>query len=316
MPANNEGSPPGETAGFKDAALGGVPAHDAAIAQAGACDVSDLPPPPYPSKAKAGGFKFELDMERMYQSDTWAIANGLQRAFLFRLLAESWMQLPAGSLPDSDAVIAARIDMPLSEFKVNREILMRGWWKASDGRLYHPVITEQVTGVMARKSDWAARQRKSRETRASSRSGTDVTRDSDVSHTHVTVSHAPTTTITTNTNTKEAEHLPEPKGSSPQPILILLKDGSEYAITEAEIAEWTTAYPGMDVPGELRKARAWCIANPTKRKTRRGIAGFLNGWLARQPRMNGPPPSAIIKSHFENLSEKFANYNGPTVSLL
>ena len=39
------------------------------------------------------------------------------------------------------------------------------------------------------------------------------------------------------------------------------------------------AYPGVDVAGELGKARAWCLSNPRKRKTRNGIRRFLNGWM-------------------------------------
>ncbi len=38
---------------------------------------------------------------------------------------------------------------------------------------------------------------------------------------------------------------------------------------------------GLDVDAELAKAAAWCIANPTKRKTARGMARFLAGWVGR-----------------------------------
>jgi hypothetical protein len=315
MPANNEGSPPGETAGSKGAALGGVQMDGAAIAQVRACDVSGLPPPPYPSKTKAGGFKFEVDCERMLQSDTFAIAMPRLRPLLVYLWIESWMQVPAGSLPDNDAVIAARIGMPLPEFEASKDILMRGWWKASDGRLYHPVVTEQVNGMIERKGRKAANQaayRQRKEELAKVTGHLPVTDLAVDGHSPVT----DCTTTNTTTTTNEAEHSPEPKGSSQQPILIPLKDGSEYAVTEAEVNEWTAAYPDKDVLGELRKARAWCVANPTKQKTRRGVTSFLNGWLVRQPRSNGPPSAASVNSYFENVNEKFANYNGPTVSLL
>lgn len=32
---------------------------------------------------------------------------------------------------------------------------------------------------------------------------------------------------------------------------------------------------------ELRKMRGWLDANPTKRKTSRGIRRFVNSWLSR-----------------------------------
>jgi hypothetical protein len=52
-------------------------------------------------------------------------------------------------------------------------------------------------------------------------------------------------------------------------------------VTLAEVAEYRKAYPRIDVSAELRKARAWCVANPTQRKTRRGVGKFVNGWLSR-----------------------------------
>lgn len=62
---------------------------------------------------------------------------------------------------------------------------------------------------------------------------------------------------------------------------IPLDDGSEFPVTDALLAEFGAAYPRVDVLGELRKARAWCVANPSGRKTRRGVTRFLNSWLSR-----------------------------------
>lgn len=63
--------------------------------------------------------------------------------------------------------------------------------------------------------------------------------------------------------------------------LIPLDDGTEHPVTEAEIAEYRAAYPLVDPIAECRKARAWCVASPANRKTRRGVGKFLNGWMAR-----------------------------------
>lgn len=62
---------------------------------------------------------------------------------------------------------------------------------------------------------------------------------------------------------------------------IPLDDGTEFPVTDALLAEFGAAYPRVDVLGELRKARAWCVANPSGRKTRRGVTRFLNSWLSR-----------------------------------
>lgn len=115
------------------------------IAGAGEC-----PAPPYPKDAQARGWRFELDLDRIEQSETWLLAStdpGL-RPWLLMLWCQSWRQYPAGSLPDDDTLIALRIGMPEAEFKAKRAKLMRGWWKASDGRLYHPVITEIVLAML------------------------------------------------------------------------------------------------------------------------------------------------------------------------
>jgi hypothetical protein len=54
-----------------------------------------------------------------------------------------------------------------------------------------------------------------------------------------------------------------------------------WGMTECHREEWVSAYPGVDVIGEARKALAWVNANPTKRKTARGMAKFLLGWMGR-----------------------------------
>ncbi len=78
-------------------------------------------------------------------------------------------------------------------------------------------------------------------------------------------------------------------------VAIPLNDGTDYAVTLAEVAEFERAYPVVDVLGELRKARAWCVANPTQRKTRRGAGKFVNGWLARAAE-RAPKPAPVDRS--------------------
>jgi len=55
----------------------------------------------------------------------------------------------------------------------------------------------------------------------------------------------------------------------------------EWAIPPSLYRDLVALYPDVDVLGELRKARAWIITNPTRRKTARGMPRFLNSWLAR-----------------------------------
>jgi hypothetical protein len=82
---------------------------------------------------------------------------------------------------------------------------------------------------------------------------------------------------------------------SPIFVSLTLNDKTEHPISESDVNEWVGLYPGLDVPGELRKMKAWSDANPTKRKTRRGVRAFVVNWLNRsQDRSCGngrhPPP--------------------------
>lgn len=43
---------------------------------------------------------------------------------------------------------------------------------------------------------------------------------------------------------------------------------------------WMSAFPGVDIGAEIKKAHSWEMANPSKRKIKR--IAFLNNWLSRQ----------------------------------
>lgn len=71
--------------------------------------------------------------------------------------------------------------------------------------------------------------------------------------------------------------------SEPPPLLTFVCVGSgpkEWHLTEEKLSEYELTFPGMDVLAECRKARQWCIDNPSKRKTHRGTPAFLTRWLS------------------------------------
>lgn len=89
---------------------------------------------------------------------------------------------------------------------------------------------------------------------------------------------------------------------TPPPVIALpVKDGSEFEITEDLVAEWSAAYPGVDVRGELAKARVWLRASPQNLKTRRGMGKFVVGWLGRSAKP-APGFSSARKSAHGNFS--------------
>lgn len=61
-----------------------------------------------------------------------------------------------------------------------------------------------------------------------------------------------------------------------------LKEEGDYVVTENDVQELEQLYPGIDVSAELRMMAGWCRANPAKRKTKRGIKRFINGWLTKE----------------------------------
>lgn len=94
-----------------------------------------------------------------------------------------------------------------------------------------------------------------------------------------------------NPNTNPKEGRAEPQAASAPPVILLpLQNGTEYPVTVEQCHEWAGLYPAVDVIQQLRGMRGWLDANPTKRKTARGIKAFIVRWLAREqdnPRNKG-----------------------------
>lgn len=83
----------------------------------------------------------------------------------------------------------------------------------------------------------------------------------------------------------ETENVPLP--DEPIFLTIPLNNGKEFPVTEAQVAEFSSLYPAVDVPQTLRSIRAWAIANPSKRKTQSGAMRFVNAWLAKEQNRGG-----------------------------
>lgn len=63
---------------------------------------------------------------------------------------------------------------------------------------------------------------------------------------------------------------------------LILNDGTEWRPTEALFAEYVRLYPSVDVKQQFNVMRSWCLSNPRKCKTKRGITRFVNSWLSRE----------------------------------
>lgn len=120
---------------------------------------SEIPDPPYLPDTKANGWKPEQDIQRIKQSRTWVLCPPNIRPWLLMVWMEAWESVPVGTYPaDDDEMIAARIGMDIHEFEVRRKVLMRGWYRCSDGNLYHPYLSEMIGRMLDKRT--ASRERK------------------------------------------------------------------------------------------------------------------------------------------------------------
>ena len=64
-------------------------------------------------------------------------------------------------------------------------------------------------------------------------------------------------------------------------VEIPLNDGTEYPLFRRDLEEYAALYPAVNIEQELRNMRGWCLANPTRRKTKISVKAFINSWLSK-----------------------------------
>ncbi len=119
---------------------------------------------PYPADTAAKGWRFELDHDRIEQSDTWALAAEVPmcQAALLMMWMVAWRQVPCASLPSDEDVLRSKLRIPPAQWTRMRPVLMRGWQLAEDGRLYHATLTRFVEEMLSKRRSDADRQAASR----------------------------------------------------------------------------------------------------------------------------------------------------------
>jgi len=97
------------------------------------CDLQDFPFMP-------------LHVARLRDSDLAAEVEPESCWYAVLLWAAAWHQIPAGSLPNNDAVLARLLGLgrDLRTFRKHKDAALRGFVLCDDGRLYHPVVAEQA----------------------------------------------------------------------------------------------------------------------------------------------------------------------------
>jgi hypothetical protein len=250
-------------------------------------------PAPYSPDTRAKGWRFELDYEQIEQSETWALAAEVplaQHALLMMWLVAWSKQKPCGSFPNDENSIRAACRIPPAIWTKCRDMLMRGWWLADDGRLYHDTLVKRVLEKMGRRRSDSDRQAAKRARGAFG--ALQVATDNDVSHTDVTrdtpvtppevrpesgTDHRPP-----NTREKEPGNAPR-KGFAAVPDVrkpddvgdqiwldwVKLRKGKRAAVTVTVLAE-ARGEAGKAGLSLERFLAVWCA---------RGSQGLEAGWL-------------------------------------
>lgn len=107
----------------------------------------NLPPPPISADMDLRSYGWmKLDLNKLYSSDLIHLANNEEFGAAVKLWCESMRQVPAGSLPDNDRILASMAGYKNRQrrWQKVREMALHGFSLCSDGRLYHPVLSEMV----------------------------------------------------------------------------------------------------------------------------------------------------------------------------
>ena len=126
--------------------------------------LADIPPEPLvAAEVDLRGMPWmPLDTQRLLDSDLFALATAEEFRAAVVLWCKAWQQVPAGSLPSDDRVLAHLSGMGTRWQKV-KDVALRGFVLCNDGRLYHSVIAEKVADAWAERVRNREKQRKWRE---------------------------------------------------------------------------------------------------------------------------------------------------------
>ena len=103
-----------------------------------------FPAPLTPPQSDLRGLPFmPLDTCRLLDSDLFALSTGDGFKCAVALWCKAWQQVPAGSLPHNDRVLA-HLSGAGGRWPTLRANALHGWVVCSDGRLYHPVIAQKA----------------------------------------------------------------------------------------------------------------------------------------------------------------------------
>lgn len=79
--------------------------------------------------------------------------------------------------------------------------------------------------------------------------------------------------------------------SRDDPVMLPLANGDEWAMPEQTRNELVAAYPAIDINAEMLKARAWLLADETRRRGANRMPQFVTRWISQARPNEGNKPS-------------------------
>ncbi len=221
-----------------------------------------------------------------YLADTGHLTATEHGAYLL-LIMHYWQN---GALPENERVIARIAKLSPEQWEESRDML---------AMLFGPGWKHKRIDAELAKADDIIEKRRSAASSRHSKSKSNASAEqmqSTCSDTRV-----PPLTDNLSTSSLRSDVCPEPEKSAPaSPTAIELPalKGDIVSITEADVAEWSEAFPAVNVRQQLAAMRSWLNANPQNRKTSKGMKRFVVSWLSRdqdrgggrqQPQAQAPP---------------------------
>lgn len=128
--------------------------------------------PLVPPECNLSDFPFmPLELARLRKSKSWLLAKRKPEIgfYMINLWCAAWHNVPAGSLEDDDDQLADQAMCDPKRWPKVREEALRGWVKASDGRLYHNIVAEKVLEAWAAKRKQRGRTEEARKAKEKKR---------------------------------------------------------------------------------------------------------------------------------------------------
>lgn len=121
-------------------------------------DAQHLPAPLTSPDCDLRGLPYmPLEVQRLRDSDLALISTGDEFKAAMLLFCASWGQVPAGSVPSDDRILAKLAGTDLSTWAQVKVVALRGWVECSDGRLYHPLVSEKAMEALPGRQAYASR---------------------------------------------------------------------------------------------------------------------------------------------------------------